>query len=93
MKAVSGLTGKTYEQRLAELKLPSLSDRRREIDMVQTYKLVNESDSELELMRADTRRATRATAGRDNLIKEMSGHEYKTNVEEPSFVGYGSGIG
>ena len=75
MKAVSGLKGKTYEQRLAELKLPSLSDRRREIDMVQTYKLVNESDSELELMRADTRRATRATAGRDNLIKEMSGHE------------------
>ena len=77
MKAVSGLKGKTYEQRLAELKLPSLSDRRREIDMVQTYKLVNESDSELELMRADTRRATRATAGRDNLIKEMSGHEYR----------------
>ena len=77
MKAVSGLKGKTYEQRLAELKLPSLSDRRREIDMVQTYKLVNESDSELELMRADTRRAPRATAGRDNLIKEMSGHEYR----------------
>ena len=45
MKAVSGLKGKTYEQRLAELKLPSLSDRRREIDIVQTYKLLNESDS------------------------------------------------
>ena len=36
VKAVSGLKGVTYEQRIKELRLPSLSDRRREIDMVLT---------------------------------------------------------
>ena len=79
VKAVSGLKGQTYEQKLEELKLPSLMDRRREIDMVLTYKLINESDSDsdLKLLRADTRRATRATAGRDNLLSERCGHEYR----------------
>ena len=48
VKAVSGLKGQSYEERLQELGLPSLSDRRREIDMVQTYKLIKESDSEIE---------------------------------------------
>ena len=61
----------------AELRLPSLRDRRREIDMVQTYKMVNERDSELVLKRADTRRATKAAAGRDNLLRERASHEYK----------------
>ena len=45
--------------------------------MVLTYKLINESDSDLKLLRADTRRATRATAGRDNLLSERCGHEYR----------------
>ena len=39
VKALSGLKGQTYEQRLEELGLPSLKDRRKEIDMVLTYKL------------------------------------------------------
>ena len=74
VKAVSGLKGQSYEERLRELKLPSLS---REIDMVQTYKLLKESDSEIEFRKADTRRATRAAAGRDNLLKERAGHEFR----------------
>ena len=45
--------------------------------MVQTYKLLKESDSEIEFRRADTRRATRAAAGRDNLLKERAGHEFR----------------
>ena len=48
VKVVSGLKGQSYEERLRELELASLSDRRGEIDMVQTYKLLNESDSEIE---------------------------------------------
>ena len=36
VKAVSGLKGQSYEEKLAELKLPSLQNRRREIDMAQT---------------------------------------------------------
>ena len=54
------------------LRLPNFSDRRREIDMVQTYKMINKSDSEIVFIRADTRRATRAAAGKDNLLKERS---------------------
>ena len=74
---MSGLKGQSYEDRLRELRLPSLSDRRREIDMVQTFKLINESDSEIEFRRADTRRTTRAAAGRDNLLKERAKHEFR----------------
>ena len=44
LKAVSGLRGGTYEERLAELGLPSLQDRRREIDMVQTFKILRGLD-------------------------------------------------
>ena len=38
VQAVTGLKGKSYEERLAELKMPSLQARRREIDMVQTFR-------------------------------------------------------
>ena len=82
MKAVSGLKGQSYEEKLTELGLHSLQDRRREIDMVQTYKIVNNIDSENSeewFSRADTRRPTRNTSGRDNLIKKRGQHEYRTN--------------
>ena len=45
VKAVSGLRSQAYEDRLAELKLPSLRERRKEIDMIQTFKLVNDESS------------------------------------------------
>ena len=41
VRMVSGLTGQTYEERLAELKLQSLEDRRIFMDMVETYKILN----------------------------------------------------
>ena len=44
VKAVSGLKGKIYEERLAEAGLPSLRDRRKETDMVQTFKIVRGID-------------------------------------------------
>ena len=44
VRSISGLKGKTYEERLAEVGLPSLRERRKEIDMVQTFKIVSVSD-------------------------------------------------
>ena len=60
------------EDRLLELKLSSLRERRKEIDMVQSFKLVNDESSEQFFLRADGRRATRATTGADNLVKGRS---------------------
>ena len=46
VRAISGLRGATYKEKLAELGLPSLQARRMEIDMVQTYKIVNKVDTD-----------------------------------------------
>ena len=40
-KLVEGLRNKSYEERLIELKLPSLEDRRTRGDMIMTYKMLN----------------------------------------------------
>ena len=56
LKAMSGLKTQSYEDRLVELRLPSLQERLREIDMVQTYKLINDEDGDVFFMRADERR-------------------------------------
>ena len=37
---ISGLQGKSYEDKLAELNLISLEDRRLLYDMVQTFKII-----------------------------------------------------
>ena len=56
-----------YEEKLKELALPSLQDRRLETDMVQTFQMVVRIDSEegeqLWFERANSRRTTRYTAG------------------------------
>jgi hypothetical protein len=44
VKAVSGLHGRTYKERIEEIGRPSLEDRRHEADMVQVYKILSESD-------------------------------------------------
>ena len=82
VKVISGLRASTYEERLRELGLPSLQDRRLEIDMVQTYKLVNHMDtdnSELLFESADGRRVTRNSAVKHNLLPKRDLHEYKRN--------------
>ncbi len=40
MKMVSGLKGNTYEERLKEVGLLTLEERRHQADMVQTHKIV-----------------------------------------------------
>ena len=80
VKAVSGLQGRTYEARLLELGLPTLVERRKEMDMVLTYKLVNSaSDAPKWLEKTASRRPTRAASGKDNLVKPRSAHEYRKN--------------
>jgi ribonucleases P/MRP protein subunit RPP40 len=44
VRAVSGLRGRSYKERISELGLPSLDDRRHEADMVQVYKILSEGD-------------------------------------------------
>ena len=42
---VSGLKGSTYEEKLKELNLQTLEDRRKRADMIQTFKIVNGFDN------------------------------------------------
>ena len=79
MKKVTGLRSQTYEECLVELKLPSLRERHREMDMVQTYKLLNSESGKHIFERADMRRETRVTAGTDNLLKKKRFHEFRSN--------------
>jgi hypothetical protein len=54
-----------------ELGLPTLVQRREEADMIMTYKLLSDSDKDCSAKwfeKAATRRPTRNTGGRDNLI-------------------------
>jgi hypothetical protein len=41
IRQVNGLRGTTYEQKLKELKMDSLADRREEADMILVYKVLN----------------------------------------------------
>ena len=61
-----GLRGRTYEEQLAELEMVTLQERRHQIDMIQTYKILKGVDK-VEVgtwfeMVANTGRATRAAA-------------------------------
>ena len=68
---VSGLTGRTYEEKLSELGMTSLQERRHQQDMLQTYKILqgvdNVEKSTWFEMAASTGRTTRATADPLNL--------------------------
>ena len=81
VRSISGLQGKTYEERLAEVGLPSLRVRRKEIDMVQTFQIVRGIDEIEDMMegRARDRPQTRQNDGMDNLIGQRSQHEFRKN--------------
>ena len=55
MSTISGRKGKTYEERLAEVGLLSLRERRKEIDMVQTFKIVRGIDEIEDMMEGRAR--------------------------------------
>jgi len=66
VKAVSGLAGRTYEERLRELGLTTLQARRAETDLVQTFKILRGFDDvrgEKWFSLVENGRATRANTG------------------------------
>jgi hypothetical protein len=73
---VSGLKGKTYEERLVELGLTTLEERRHQMDMLQTFKIVkghDRVDSTMWFQKVDTSvRTTRSAADPLNLRSQTS---------------------
>ncbi len=63
---ISGLTGRTYEDRLKELGIVTLEERRHQMDMLQTYKILNGKEkvnpSCWFTMASDSERVTRQSA-------------------------------
>ena len=45
IRMISGLSGKSYEEKLQELNMQSLSDRRTRFDLIQTFKILKGIDS------------------------------------------------
>jgi len=76
------MKGSTYEEKLRELNLPSLEERRREMDMAQVFKIVKRIDDvngETWFSMAGDRRPTRATTGAYPLLPKRSAHEFRRN--------------
>ena len=76
IRMVSGLQGRTYQERLAELNLDSLKSRRDRFDMIQTYKILTGIDRVTSSHWFQTvgdshnRRQTRLTNHRLDLIQD-----------------------
>jgi ribonuclease P/MRP protein subunit RPP40 len=73
VKMVSGLQGTSYQEKLEELDLNTLEERRHQADMLQMYKIITGKDSVMReqwfKMAADAMVRTRQAAGLLNVIK------------------------
>jgi hypothetical protein len=80
---VFGLSKHTYEERLAELGMTTLEERRHQLDMAQVFKIITGHDkvekSQWFTMAADSNVITRQATGRRNLIKPRINLEIQTN--------------
>jgi hypothetical protein len=80
---VSGLSGGTYEEKLRELGLTTLEERRHQADMVQVYKIVTGKDGVNReswfKMAAEAPVQTRQAAGLMNLVKPRARLEMRAN--------------
>ena len=78
---ISGLDGKNYEERLKELKLPSLQERRIRYDMIQVYKTLHGANSSKILQTVNTKSAhqTRSVACPLNLKKQRCSTAIRQN--------------
>jgi ribonuclease P/MRP protein subunit RPP40 len=83
MSMVSGLKGKTYEDKLIEPGLPTLVERRHQTDMLQTFKIVRGIDrvdsSTWFQLAAQTGRATRSADDPLNLRPKTTRLEIRRN--------------
>ena len=72
-----GLRGRTYEEKLAELGMRTLENRRKRLDLVQTFKIIKGIDKVESTLMFTTvgdqnSRLTRNTAYSNNLIESRS---------------------
>jgi hypothetical protein len=70
-------------EKLRELKLASIEDRRIEADMALTHKILCDSEqgySDQWFKMANSRRTTRLTAGARNLLHQRGQHEYRRRI-------------
>lgn len=77
---VAGLKGRTYEERLEEMGMVTLEDRRNELDLIQTYKIVQgvdevEREEWFNFIPENRVQRTRATDGGLNMLKERTSLE------------------
>jgi hypothetical protein len=82
IRAVSGLKGRAYSDRLGELNLPTLAQRREEADLIMAYKILSDSDKDFSdqwFKKMDTRRPTRQNSGLNNLVVSRANHNYRRN--------------
>ena len=81
---IVGLSGRTYEDKLRELKITSLAERRKKFDMVQTFKILNghdrvDSSIWFKTVGDNANRLTRNTAYRNNLVATRSRTDIRKN--------------
>ena len=84
VQAVSGLQGRTYEERLEELGMETLEKRRQYLYLVTTYKILKGIDDVDKVtwfrqVSADRTHRTRATEGGQNIARETSKAEIRRN--------------
>lgn len=80
IKQVSGLTGRTYKERLRELDMQTLEERRGEMDLIQAFKIlrgIDKVDRGQWFRTIGNDRVTRARQGPDTLQIERAQHEYR----------------
>ena len=81
---ISGLKGSTYIEKLTELKLMSLEDRRTRFDMLQTFKIVHgidrvDRDKWFKMAAEHSQRITRLSADPLNIQAQTSNGEVRRN--------------
>ena len=84
IRMVSGLRSSTYEDRLKELGLLSLEDRRVQLDLTQTFKIIHGYDNVkyqtwFELVGANPGRLTRGTSDPINIVRKNPRNEIRRN--------------
>ena len=96
-KNVSGLGGKPYDQRLIELELLSLEDRRRYLAIVETFKMLNgytnvDYRELFDLNRDVTRRVTRAADCPMDIVVKRSHLDIRKNFYTNSIAPIWNGL-
>jgi len=80
VRQVSGLKGTSYQEKLQELGMQTLEERRREMDRVQAFKIlrgIDKVDKNQWFQMVGTDRTTRARQGADTLQIARSQHEFR----------------